>query len=648
MQFKNPEILWALFLLLIPVIVHLFQLRKFQKVPFTNVKFLKEVAIQTRKSQRLKKWLLLLSRLFLLTMIVIAFAQPYLANRNILNTSTETVVYLDNSFSMQASNEKGTLYESAVQELITNLDDNEELSIFTNTKTYKNTSLKYFKDDLLNFEYAPNQLTNKEILLSAKNLFSGDTTTLKNLVVISDFQATEKNNTKLQDSVFTIQPVILKPSRQSNISIDSVFIEKNSVSGMEVNVMLRRNKNIAGNLTEEKAVSLYIEDKLVAKAATSFQEQNTSQITFTLPVKETIEARVYVDDTGLFYDDNFFFTINNNEKINVLSINDADVNFEFISKIFTDDEFNLTNTALKDLNFSKIEEQQLIILNELKTITPAILNALNEFKRNGGFIVFIPSLETTIEENNRFLANFNLPLFTEVFEDPKKITEINFDHPLFKEVFEQRVTNFQYPRSDSGFRLQNQQSGSLNYQDGTPFLWNRGSVYIFSSALQSNYSNFKNSPLIVPVFYNIGLQSMPLPKLYYQIGKNNQVAVNANLANDEVLELTQGQDRFIPLQQAMNSKTLLTLNSVPQNPGNFNVVYNDSVIKKLGFNHIRKESVLNYVYPENITTNDSENSVALILDNLKKENSVTNLWKWFVIFAIGFLIIEILILKFLK
>ncbi|MCH7524070.1 MAG: BatA domain-containing protein, partial [Bacteroidetes bacterium] len=43
MQFKYPELLYALLLLLIPIIVHLFQLRKFQKVAFTNVQFLKQV-----------------------------------------------------------------------------------------------------------------------------------------------------------------------------------------------------------------------------------------------------------------------------------------------------------------------------------------------------------------------------------------------------------------------------------------------------------------------------------------------------------------------------------------------------------------------------------------------------------------------------
>lgn len=46
MQFKYPELLYALFLLVIPLIVHLFQLRKFEKVPFTNVAFLKSVAIK--------------------------------------------------------------------------------------------------------------------------------------------------------------------------------------------------------------------------------------------------------------------------------------------------------------------------------------------------------------------------------------------------------------------------------------------------------------------------------------------------------------------------------------------------------------------------------------------------------------------------
>ncbi|MFN3968968.1 BatA domain-containing protein, partial [Flavobacterium sp.] len=43
MQFKHPEILYFLFLLVIPILVHLFQLRRFKKEYFTNVQFLKEL-----------------------------------------------------------------------------------------------------------------------------------------------------------------------------------------------------------------------------------------------------------------------------------------------------------------------------------------------------------------------------------------------------------------------------------------------------------------------------------------------------------------------------------------------------------------------------------------------------------------------------
>src|SRR5690606_5048852 len=127
MQFKNPEILYALLLLIIPIIVHLFQFRRFEKVAFTNVQFLKNITLQTRKSSQIKKWLTLLTRLLLLACIMIAFAQPYQANINSFTTKNETVIYLDNSFSMQAKGDNGTLLNTAVQDLIEHVDENETL-----------------------------------------------------------------------------------------------------------------------------------------------------------------------------------------------------------------------------------------------------------------------------------------------------------------------------------------------------------------------------------------------------------------------------------------------------------------------------------------------------------------------------------------
>lgn len=188
MQFKHPEILYALLLLLIPIIIHLFQLRRFQKVPFTNVAFLKEVTLQTRKSSTIKKWLILLIRLLLLAAIILAFAQPYTSNKKSFNTKQETVIYLDNSFSTQAKGNKGTLLQRSVQDLMINIDNSEPFTLITNNKSYKNVTINAIKNELLQLTYSPNQLDYNAALLQTKKSFTKDESSLKNLIFISDFQ----------------------------------------------------------------------------------------------------------------------------------------------------------------------------------------------------------------------------------------------------------------------------------------------------------------------------------------------------------------------------------------------------------------------------------------------------------------------------
>jgi len=101
MYFKHPLVLAALIFLAIPIIVHLFKLQKFTKTPFTNVKFLKNIILKNRKSSKLKKLLVLLSRILFLLFLIMAFAQPYLGKKNITQ-KTNFIIYLDNSYSLQA------------------------------------------------------------------------------------------------------------------------------------------------------------------------------------------------------------------------------------------------------------------------------------------------------------------------------------------------------------------------------------------------------------------------------------------------------------------------------------------------------------------------------------------------------------------
>lgn len=154
MQFKHPEILYFLFLLVIPILVHLFQFRRFKKEYFTNVKLLKEIQIQTRKSKSIKKWLLLATRLLLLAALIIAFAQPFFNAKDAQNKENKLVILLDNSFSMQAKGAKGELLKRSVQELLENISENQSFSLLTNSDVFWDTDIKSIQKELQNLEYS--------------------------------------------------------------------------------------------------------------------------------------------------------------------------------------------------------------------------------------------------------------------------------------------------------------------------------------------------------------------------------------------------------------------------------------------------------------------------------------------------------------
>jgi len=320
MQFKHPELLYALLLLLIPIIVHLFQLRRFKEVLFTNVAFLKQVSMQTRKSSQLKKWLTLLTRLLLLACVVFAFAQPFTSKSNTFNKNKETVIYIDNSFSMQAKGAKGELLKRAIQDIITDFPEEDEVTLFTNSDIYRNTTIKAVKNDLLQLPYSLNQLGYDAMQLKASKCFSKTENTVKNLIIISDFQQKNTSFELLTDTTITKHIVQLKPVNASNIYIESVSISKVNANSMNLDLVI---KNI-GSSVENLPVSLYDGENLLAKTSVTIEEEAKAQ--FDLPINKAIDGRIVINDNQLQFDNELYFNINEPEKINVLSMNTGLIN----------------------------------------------------------------------------------------------------------------------------------------------------------------------------------------------------------------------------------------------------------------------------------------------------------------------------------
>ena len=640
MQFKHPEILYALFLLLIPIFIHLFQLRRFQKIDFTNVAFLRKVTSQTRKSSEIKKWLTLLMRLLALASIIFAFAQPFFTSKTAIEKNTETVLYIDNSFSMQAKGSKGSLLERALQDLFDKTDGDDRLSWFTNDSERKNTTIQDFKNEILKVDYSPNQLNPSQVLLKANQLFSQAKGLQKQLIFISDFQQKE-NFPEISENI-QIKAVQLKPVKVSNATIDSVFIDSKIASTIQLKVKVSKQ----GEISSEVPVSLFNNDKLMAKTAVEFSESSSGTIMFDIDASEEFVGKLEITETNVPFDNNLFFSINKPKKIKVLAINDTDGNF--LQRLFSDEQFQLIQQPFDNLDYSQIPDQNFIVLNQVKKIPNSLATALKSFSDAGGSLLLIPSVDSELETYNTFLLNLGMGSLSLNQQQEKKITKIIFSHPLFQDVFEKEIANFQYPKVNSLFDISAGGTPALVYEDGKPFLIQKNKTYLFTAAIDQKNSNFLNSPLVVPTVYNMGLQSLPLADLYYIIGKQNTLAVPIQLGPDEILSIKDSTESFIPMQQTKANHVMITTTDSPKRAGNYEVVQKNEFLQNISYNYSREESLLQYLNPKDWKGAEVHSSVDELFLSMSEANSINGFWKWFAIFALIFLIFEMLILKFWK
>jgi hypothetical protein len=174
------------------------------------------------------------------------------------------------------------------------------------------------------------------------------------------------------------------------------------------------------------------------------------------------------------------------------------------------------------------------------------------------------------------------------------MNKVVFDHPLFSNVFEKSVTNFQYPKLAQYNNLSASSPTALALQNNIPFLSGTNNAYFFSGSLSKENSNFKNSPLIVPTFYNMGIASLKLPELYSTLGNDTTVEIPVALSKDNIVKLIKGTEEFIPQQRVLPKKVQVSFKENPTMDGIFQITNDGNTLKNISFNHNRKESELIY------------------------------------------------------
>jgi hypothetical protein len=640
MLFKNPGLLWFLFLLVIPILVHLLQLQKWKVEYFTNVKLLQQLQLQSQKSSQLKKWLLLFSRLLLLTAIILAFTKPFFPSKLNKEQAGTLVFILDNSYSLEAKGKEGVLLKRIGQSLLEEVPENTNFHLFTINENFVNQDIQSMTSVLQKLTYTPSPFDLELILNKIRNQFPQEAL---EIVVLTDGKGKNPNWGNLKkDQLVRWHYLPLVSEQLYNVSIDSVYLTNNSEQFHQIAVKV----STFGNYNQPISFGVYDQGQLLAKSMQKIGKENI--LTFNLP-KQNIHGYVAIEDNSLPHDNQYFFTIANPAKP-VVSVIGSPEKTGYLKRIFSPTEFVFQT-------FSSLEENiwgntEILILNETESISESWSIRLQSFVDQGGTLVIIPKEYHSIKTLNLLTGNFGIR-WNNFQEKEQWITKISFSHPLYKGVFTEEIQNFAYPKTVGNFGLQSNAASVLSYADGSPFLVaanvSQGLVFVFAAPLSEKWSTFKQTPLVVPSLYNMALQNKTIGMQTAWLLQSQSISLEANVNKEEVLTLKGPAGSVVPMQQIGNQKVRLRLEEEPTIPGNYDLVdKNNKVVQQLSLNIPRTESDITQTSWIENAEGEVITSVEKFLFDLKSKQTETNLWKAFVSLALLFLVLETLIQKYLR
>ncbi|MBL7802892.1 MAG: BatA and WFA domain-containing protein [Saprospiraceae bacterium] len=686
MQFVFPYFLAALATLAIPIIIHLFYFRRFKKVYFTNVRFLKEVKEETSNRQKLRNLLVLLMRCLAIIFLVLAFAQPFIPRSGAVKTGEKSVsIFVDNSFSMNALSKDAPLLELAkkrARDIVSAYAPNDRFQIITNDFEGRDQRL-IGKDDALNrieeIRSSPATRDLSKVLIRQQQTLSTGIADNKIAYVISDFQQNIADLGNFRDSLLEVNLVPMRAVRENNVSIDSVWFESPvQILNQPANLLVR-----VSNRGEEEAQEVRLslrhdgQTKPVGTLSLPARSTRLDTVSFTILHPGWHEARLSLTDYPVQFDDDYYLSFYVAERINVLVINTLQPN-KFLGKAFAGAKyFQMDNVDARAIDYSKLANYQLIVLNELPAVSSGLAQELKTFAQNGGNVLAFPPANADLNAWNGFLQNFgagNLGAYTPT---PRQASQINTEEFVFRDVFLNKSANLRLPSTQGNFALApNRGEYILTYRDGSAMLAKfpagEGALYVSAAPLDENVNDLvRNGEIFVPMLFKMAIAGTKSRQIAYTIGRDEVLEAKhqVSAAGESIYKLRAAADEtakqenappegaeFIPEQRILGAKVLLTPGPQIGASGWYRLGLNpDSTLAEYAFNYDRKESDLTYKtdddlkagLPSNVHVLDEaeEANFSQVVD---EQNQGITLWRWCVVFALLFLALEGLFLRLWK
>lgn len=687
MQFVFPAFLAALAVLAIPVIIHLFYFRRFKKVYFTNVRFLKEVKEETSNRQKLRNLLVLLMRCLAIAAMVLAFAQPFIPLSSGVKKGERAVsVFVDNSFSMNALSQNASLLELAKQrarDIVNAYGVEDRFQILTNDFEGRDQRLVSKEDALDRIEEIRTSPASRDVskaLTRQQQCLNTGKQENKIAYVVSDFQTNIADVTAFRDTLIEVNLVPMRAVQERNVSVDSVWFESPvQILNQPANLLVKLS-----NRSDEDAPELRLslrhdgQAKPVGSISIPARQSRLDTVSFNILHPGWHEAKLSVTDYPVQFDDDYYLAFHVAERINVLSVNGLQPNKHLDNAFLGAKYFHLDNANAGALDYSKFSNYQLIVLNELPAVSSGLTNELKTFAQNGGNVLVFPSQTADLNSYNSFLQNFNAGNLGAFEPTPRQASEINTDEFVFKDVFLNKSANLRLPATQGNFKIAPARGEYiLTYRDGSALLakygQGEGALYLSAAPLNEQVNDLvRNGEIFVPMLFKMAIAGTKGRQIAYTISKDEVLEAKhqVSAAGETIYKLRKQSENesttinqqpstineFIPEQRILGSKVLLTPGTQVRDAGWYRLhLQGDSTLAEFAFNYDRKESDLTYKaddalaegLPKNmkVLAENAEANFGQVVD--EQERGIV-LWRWCVIFALLFLALEVLFLRLWK
>lgn len=674
MRFLYPNMLWGLFALLIPILVHLFNFRRHKLVYFSNTAVLRSIQQENAKTRKLKYLVTLLLRCLFIAALVLAFAFPYHPEKQLnVNTSDNLIgVYVDNSMSMKGQSQRTTLIEDARQsarDLVHKLNPSNRYLLMTNSFEVQNEYPMNQEEmldqiDRMNPDGSPadmGEVIDRFEMLAKQHGFNSST-----LFLYSDFQRnTFDLSAAKADTALQVVVVPMVPEYKSNLYIDSVWLSSPIVQPGLTNDLNVRIVNQGDKEVKGLPVSFTMNGAMAASTTVDLEKNGEVEIEMQFVVDGTGEQRcsVSLTDHPITFDDAYDFVLSVKNKLNVVELGSES---PYGSLVFDDDEqFHYTLMEPSRFDLSALSQAQLLIVNETANLNETLQQTLLDAVSEGASLVVFPALDNP--KNNSYLYGRLGLTMMEVDTNATATEDLALQHAFFSDMILDLPQHPDLPKVKRHIRLKSNgiPATLLTLQNADPLLLSeqvgKGQTFIFATALSPAWSDLADNALFVPTMVKTALLGAQAGRISYTIGTDKMLVLNdIGLVGDRRFLFANADRSFelMPSSEVRNNKVYLYLNDNLPSAGFYELLVNDTLNRVTAWNESRVESRMDFIDRDDIELEFEKAgfNVAAVLDttDLATDDWVeamarqSSQWKLFALVALLALLGEIAVLRFWK